>query len=301
MKVRQILVATDLSDAAEAAYRHAEAFARAFGARVTLLYVDTVVPMGFHTSDALIEHINKVQSQISERLNEAQQGLAERGVDCDAEVVVGDAAESIMDFIGRRGVDLLIIARRSRTMLERLLVGSTTRKLVRHLKIPALVVDAQDAAGGGEPIVYGSLLTTTDFSQDSHLGLQRAVELSAVFEAPLTVLHVMAMPVLVPALPGEAGVPVRGDFWETLRRFYEGELSSTVLKMDERARYKVIVSAEVAPTIVSAAEEAGASLIVVPSHGKGGFKANIFGSTTERLLELSTRPVLILPRDWLRR
>ena len=46
--------------------------------------------------------------------------------------------------------------------------------------------------------------------------------------------------------------------------------------------------------IVKLAEEEGASMILMPSHGKLGYSEELLGSTTMRVLRRSRRPVLII-------
>lgn len=43
------------------------------------------------------------------------------------------------------------------------------------------------------------------------------------------------------------------------------------------------------------AEEYGAQLIVLTSHGAGGFRESMLGSTTEGVVRIATCPVLVLP------
>ncbi len=48
--------------------------------------------------------------------------------------------------------------------------------------------------------------------------------------------------------------------------------------------------------IVALANELGAELIVIPSHGKHRIQRILLGSVTERVLRLANCPVLVLPR-----
>lgn len=61
----------------------------------------------------------------------------------------------------------------------------------------------------------------------------------------------------------------------------------------------VRLDADVPSAILDLVHEAGADLLVVPTHGLGAVGAAMLGSTSARLVQLSRRPVLLLPRDWL--
>jgi nucleotide-binding universal stress UspA family protein len=52
-----------------------------------------------------------------------------------------------------------------------------------------------------------------------------------------------------------------------------------------------------APEILRVAQETGADLIVMSSHGRSGVRKMFFGSTTERVLRETTVPVLVTPDD----
>jgi nucleotide-binding universal stress UspA family protein len=56
---------------------------------------------------------------------------------------------------------------------------------------------------------------------------------------------------------------------------------------------------DVATLIAEAADEVEADLIVVATHGHGGFTAALIGSTARALCHTAGRPVLVVP-PWLR-
>ena len=49
--------------------------------------------------------------------------------------------------------------------------------------------------------------------------------------------------------------------------------------------------------IADLAEEIGAGLIIIPSHGRTGVKRLLLGSVTERVVRLAHCPVLVLKKD----
>jgi nucleotide-binding universal stress UspA family protein len=93
--------------------------------------------------------------------------------------------------------------------------------------------------------------------------------------------------------------PVGGealDYWEALRQHGESVLA-TALDEAEAAGVEVeTVIDEKAPSdaLSEIADERGAAMIVVGSHGERPIKAAILGSTPHRLLHLSSRPVLVV-------
>jgi len=55
----------------------------------------------------------------------------------------------------------------------------------------------------------------------------------------------------------------------------------------------------VAALIAEAADEIDADLIVVATHGAGGFKATVMGSVARALCHTAERPVLVIPPAWM--
>ena len=64
--------------------------------------------------------------------------------DCtpDEYAVVGDASpvEGILSHVQKHGIDLVVMATRGRSGLERLLIGSVTERVVRHAPCAVLTV-----------------------------------------------------------------------------------------------------------------------------------------------------------------
>ena len=80
-----------------------------------------------------------------------------------------------------------------------------------------------------------------------------------------------------------------------LRRFV-GEILPHAAAGPKTIAFRVAVG-KPAPEILQAAEDVGAELIVMSSHGRSGVRKMFFGSTTERVLRETTVPVLVTPDD----
>jgi nucleotide-binding universal stress UspA family protein len=64
-----------------------------------------------------------------------------RAEDIKARVVVehGDPANSIMDFVKKNGVDLIVMSTHGRSGISRLVFGSVADKIVHHSAVPVLI------------------------------------------------------------------------------------------------------------------------------------------------------------------
>jgi nucleotide-binding universal stress UspA family protein len=144
------------------------------------------------------------------------------------------------------------------------------------------------------------ILCPTDYSEFSERALERAVRLARWFEACITVLHVVPSTRLL--LPADVGVPSvvvpadllrvqRQDEAEALERFV-APFRSEGVSIETR-----LVDGEPARHIQSAAEDLAADLVVMGTHGRGGFERFVLGSVTEKVLRQASCPVLIVGND----
>jgi len=140
--------------------------------------------------------------------------------------------------------------------------------------------------------VRPSILCPIDFSEGSAGALRYAAAIASYFATRLIVLSVED-PLLTEA------ADLTGMHWDPeeckreMARF-AGKVfgpESLVLAMLE---YDVAVG-KPAPEILRVARERSCDLIVVSTHGLTGVRKLFFGSTTERVLRETTRPILITP------
>jgi len=141
----------------------------------------------------------------------------------------------------------------------------------------------------------GNVLVATDGSPISERAVETAAQLAARVGARLTVVTVEA-PYPYSAV-GESSAIAGADYQATV-----GAAASARL-----ARAKEIAAAagvecgtslqeasDVYRGVIAAAEQTGAGLLVVASHGRRGLSALMLGSETQKLLAHTTVPVLVV-------
>jgi nucleotide-binding universal stress UspA family protein len=120
--VREILVATDFSEAADTAVRVAHDFARAFGARLHVFHVSWPDEHGL--TQLFADLVTQLGSSVS--------------------VVVasqrGDAAEEIVRYAKGHNVGLIVLGTHGRTGVSRVLMGSVAERVIRTAPCPVLTV-----------------------------------------------------------------------------------------------------------------------------------------------------------------
>ena len=147
--VRQILVATDGTDAARTAEQRAAGLARLLGARLTLFRA-VQAPAG--PSSPYIPHAAILDREAAdEREREAHAYLAERGAEIEGVEVerrtaaTYTVARSILDAAADAEADLIAIGTHRDSRLARIVLGSVADKVVRGARIPVLVTHADES------------------------------------------------------------------------------------------------------------------------------------------------------------
>ncbi|MDZ7702634.1 MAG: universal stress protein [Halobacteriales archaeon] len=136
----RILVPTDGSDGAEAAFEHALGLAVSTGAELHVVHaVDpTLVPVEV-SADGVFEALRAAGEGLVSELRE--RGEAE-GVAVETAVLTGPAYQAITEYAEEHDVDLLVMGTHGRTGLNRWLLGSVTERVVRTAPVPVLTVRA---------------------------------------------------------------------------------------------------------------------------------------------------------------
>lgn len=147
-----ILVPLDTGSESDAALPHAKAIARAYGARVTLLLVAesanmtlTAIAESFGASGsvaAALEREDTLEAVGLAYLENVRE--SEGGDDWTLLVVEGSPGSMIVEVARQGGFDLVVMATHARTGLGLLMHGSVADHVVRHGRVPTLVIPVLD-------------------------------------------------------------------------------------------------------------------------------------------------------------
>lgn len=141
----------------------------------------------------------------------------------------------------------------------------------------------------------------TDFSENSEIAFQNALDLAEKCDAALHVIHVLPQPVNpmisdfeVPLI-GDAIPQASLDVQKTLVLKMEEKMEETFGKrMNHLAERKlVILDGHVSTEIITYLEEAGIDLVVLGSYGFSGMGLVIFGSVAKRVAHKAHCSVMI--------
>jgi nucleotide-binding universal stress UspA family protein len=132
--MKRILVAYDGSEPAERAFAQALELADKFGAELFVLTVARPPEFGEEVeTEAVIEnsrhHAQRLQKPLKERAPEAH-----------CEVAVGHPAVKITTYAEERGIDLIVMGHRGKTLFERWLIGSVAKKVLSYAPCSVFIV-----------------------------------------------------------------------------------------------------------------------------------------------------------------
>lgn len=147
--MKKVCIALDYNPSASKIAETGHSLARSLEAELTLVHVITDAAyyavdyapfMGFetpfmHTYSELAEDL---RNGAEKYLSASSQHLGSRNI--KTAVLTGDTANAILDYASEQNIDLLVIGTHSHTGLANILMGNTAVRLVKHSKIPILVV-----------------------------------------------------------------------------------------------------------------------------------------------------------------
>ncbi len=139
--MKTILVAVDGSEPSLKAARMAVPLAQSMGARLELVYVISPVllpPSVYAETITRLEESNKLVAR--EVLDKAVAAVREAGGEADSIMVHGAPAEAIADLAQADRVWGVVIGAKGHNVVARVMLGSTTDRLVHICLKPVLVV-----------------------------------------------------------------------------------------------------------------------------------------------------------------
>ncbi len=147
--------------------------------------------------------------------------------------------------------------------------------------------------------MYKRILVPVDGSETSNRALRAAAALAAEHSAALRVVHVSEETPIYVSMDTLPSPPA--EFMQALRKEGERTLAEAVASAREakiEADGKLLVidrpGQRISDAIEQEAEQWGADLIVVGTHGRRGFRRLLLGSVAENLIRISTKPVLLV-------
>jgi len=224
-------------------------------------------------------------------------GLRETGVDVAVEVGVGSPPEQIIAAAQYEPDTLIAMATHGYSGLRRWALGSIADKVLHAATAPVFLVRAitQPPTGVRQ---WKRILVPLDGSAVAEQALPLAIILASRARAELMLLQV-AVPLVdyAPGLsPFNRPIPRSIAFPDLLREQVQQQLAATINRFGTRevAMTPLVMFGYPADTIVDAAIERQADLIVMATHGYSGLRRWTLGSVADKVLHASAVPLLLV-------
>jgi nucleotide-binding universal stress UspA family protein len=283
VSIRNLLIATDFSRLSSEVLCAGMNFCQAFGAHVSVLYVlpqSEFALAGFEAYAAARDAAQRDMQQLDEHLRSRYS--RQPGKDYELLVSEGDVADCIFEVARAKHIDLIVVGTHGRKGLTKALVGSVAEKIFRHADIPVLTVGPN--ARHIPPSGPKRLLVPVDFTAASKASARYACALGREYGAELILINVIDKP----------GNGAPADL-ESIRRGVEQSLTELVhLEADPQGLKVIAKVGPVVPTLLDAASETAADLMIVGVHNYPGLLDHFRQQPAYELVRLAPCPVLTL-------
>ena len=288
----RLLVATDLSGPSLRAVDRAFELARESGAACTVLHA-----MGMDLEGAWRELLGEQAETVSARAVERQREALGRlvadperhlGVRAEVRVERGFATDVVPACAEALDAALVVVGAHGHGFLQRVLMGSTSSRLLRTCRRPVLVV--KEPARGP----YRRALVPVDFSPGSETAIRFVRR--AMPRTELVLLHVFDVPLESMLRLGGLPDDVVGQYRIDARQ-------RALARLHELARRVGLAPADYATSvlhgnatrrILSQERHDGCDLVVMGKHGTHVTEELLLGSVTKRVLAESRSDVLVV-------
>lgn len=297
--IRTVLAATDLSDSSDGVLRSAARLARATGASLHVVHAfELPPPAPLGDVPAALPDIGFWEGRMRDAEHSLDAQLAralEPGTDAESRrLEVYAAHRAIAERAEQVGADLVVLGPHRRHRMGDALLGSTADRVLRTVSAPCLVLR------GELRLPLRTVVVPVDLSDPARAALHRALVWAATLGASDGVTGLPAVTVrVVHVLPRM----LAGDDVPFDRASVDPQLNREVRAALERARGAAAVDVEEevvwgdrpADRIVSYAEEVGADLIAMGTHGTGFLRRALIGSVASGVARTAPCPVLLVP------
>ena len=280
--MKRILVPLDGSRLSEAIVPLAEALARDYDAQLLLVRALRTL----NSAEAEV----KAQEEAEIYLRGMADELTARGLRVEWKVWYDEPDRAIADAARFNAADLITMTTHGRGGLSRLMFGSVAESLVRMAPVPVLLVRGELA---WQPGGLRKIVVPLDGSERSEAILPVVERLAGPFDLSVELLRA------IEPLPAYAAAEISSARTEEMIALEEADAEGYLRKVAtpleaKGLRVACCVGRGLAvDVILRRAEETGAGLVAMSTHGRMGVGRLLIGSVAERVLRSAPVPVLL--------
>jgi len=292
----RILVPLDTSELAEVALPYAEQMAGRLGSEITLMSVSHSA--GEKEQRVFRSYIQETVAVTKERANRYLEKPTGQDVKVESAILVGNPAEEIVDYAERENIDVIVMATHGRSGIGRWALGSVADKVLRATERPVVLIRAKGARSDMlKKGVFKRALVPLDGSKESEAVIPYIEELASMLGAEVTLLQVLAVVYHV-YISGDA--PAQVPYTEEEMKPLKASAESYLEKAGSGLRGKGVTPkcqvrvGAAGHEIIRLADEIGADIVAMSTHGRSGVGRLVFGSVAEKVVRTGNTPVLLV-------
>ena len=292
--IKNILVLTDFSDCSRLGLLYAVAVARRYDATLHVAHalLPEVLTIGVAEPYSVMPSNPPATFEEPRRLAKAEmtkfiESVPWQGVEHREMVCPGDVSSIISDLVAGNDVDLIVVGTHGRKGVGKLLMGSVAQEILHTASCPVLTVGPMAVGEAPREAEFRRILYVTDFSTHADQALPYALSLAQEHQASITLLHVEKEDPQVSFMRTIAAEP----FESRLREMLPEDVAAWC--QPEFA----VEFGPVAATIVNAAWERHADLVVMGARGAGamsGAATHFVGGVAYKVVCEAPCPVLTI-------
>ena len=188
-------------------------------------------------------------------------------------------------------VTMIVMGSRGLGGLSGMVMGSVSSAVVSHGKCPVVVVREDNPVD--ENTKYGPVVVGVDGSDISQKATEYAFAEAEARGAELVAVHTWMDMQVQSSL---SGLTAAQQQWEEIEAQQVKMLSERLAPLAEKhptVQVKKVIARD-RPVRALSEQAEGAQLLVVGSHGRGGFRGMLIGSTSRALLQSAPCPMMVV-------
>jgi nucleotide-binding universal stress UspA family protein len=292
----RMLIPLDGSTVAEQVLPYARSLARGLGIPVDLLEVvdaDAFKLLADSEKGRFIDIVlaEKMQSCRS-YLDTIARSFDGSPVNCFA--VIGKAEEIIIEKAGAEANTLIVMATHGRSGIQRWLLGSVAEKVLNGANRPLLLVRAIEPGKTDGEAAFKTVVVALDGSPLAEKVLPHVVDLAKKAKLKVIFIRAYAVP---PTISAEEYGNLQTDLIDHLEWEARDYLETKIREVKEQGLVDVEAVVKFgygAEEIITLGRDTPDNFIAMCTHGRSGIGRWVLGSVTQRVVQHSGDPVLII-------
>lgn len=295
--LRRIIVPLDGSPLAETALPYALTCAQVTDSDVFLVHVLPATKegsAGAHTVDPLDWRLRKLEATMY--LEEMTALFGREGVEAKPMLLMGDAAERIVEFARERDADLIVMSSHGKTGLSSWNVSSVVQKVLLTTHTSMMVIPAYYARNlSFGQLRYRRIAVPLDGSQRAECVVPIVKAFVKAHDAQAHLITAVARPEMVRRAPLSAEDTALADKVVARNRAAaEKYLSQLRTRIGNEASSHLLVSNDVTESLHEFVRRNEADLVVFSAHGSSGNRKRRYGSIVTNFIAYGSAPMLII-------